>query len=80
MVTHCFYYLKLSKMAGKMKTHKWVAKRFSITKSGKMMHKKAWRNHLLSNKWRSNKVFTEWKILKTQEMDRINRLLPYGLK
>ena len=34
----------------KMKTHKGMAKRIKITATGKMLRRKAFRNHLLSGK------------------------------
>lgn len=62
----------------KIKTHKALADRIKITGSGKMMHKKAWRNHLLTNKGRSNKKFSYGKQLSGAHAARVKALLPYA--
>ena len=40
---------------GKMKTNRSAAKRFSVSKTGKVKHKKAFLRHLLSSKSRGRK-------------------------
>ena len=40
---------------GKLKTNRSAAKRFSVTKTGKVKHKKAYLRHLLSSKSRARK-------------------------
>ena len=39
----------------KMKTHKGIAKRIKLTASGKLLHRKAMRNHMFSKKQASTK-------------------------
>lgn len=64
----------------KMKTHKGAAKRFRITKTGKVMRMKGYRGH---NKQKKNKRtlraqgrMHEVKNLGNQK--RVKKLLPYG--
>lgn len=40
----------------KIKTHKSMAKRFKVTGSGKYIHDKARKNHLMTNKKRADKA------------------------
>ena len=40
---------------GKLKTNRSAAKRFKVTKTGKVKHKKAYLRHLLSSKSRARK-------------------------
>jgi large subunit ribosomal protein L35 len=40
---------------GKLKTNRSAAKRFKVSKTGKVKHKKAYLRHLLSSKGRSRK-------------------------
>lgn len=40
---------------GKLKTNRSAAKRFTVSKTGKVKHKKAYLRHLLSSKSRSRK-------------------------
>ncbi|HZO81612.1 MAG TPA: 50S ribosomal protein L35 [Candidatus Binataceae bacterium] len=40
---------------GKLKTNRSAAKRFKVTKTGKIKHKKAYLRHLLSSKKRARK-------------------------
>jgi len=40
---------------GKLKTNRSAAKRFSVSKTGKVKHKKAYLRHLLSSKGRARK-------------------------
>lgn len=62
----------------KIKTNKAMADRIKITKNGKLIHKKSRRSHLLTNKWRSNKVFTLGKEISGHYVSKIRRLLPYA--
>jgi large subunit ribosomal protein L35 len=39
----------------KMKTHKGMAKRIKISATGKLMHRRAFRNHMLAHKQASTK-------------------------
>lgn len=53
----------------KLKTRKWISKRTKITGSGKIKCKKAWTNHLLSNKSKKAKnKFKYWKIIAIKTM------------
>jgi len=40
----------------KMRTNRGAAKRFRITGSGKIMHRKAWGSHLYKSKTRSRQI------------------------
>lgn len=63
----------------KLKTKKGVAKRFKITKSGKIKKRSANRGHLLSKKSSKRKrKLRKSSYLATVEEKRIKRLLPYG--
>ena len=67
-----------TKVQKKMKSHKGLQARVKITGTGKIMHKKVGRNHLLTNKGRSNKVFTLGKELSGAHVEKVKHLLPYG--
>ncbi|MFA7284580.1 MAG: 50S ribosomal protein L35 [Candidatus Absconditabacterales bacterium] len=62
----------------KVKTHQGTAKRFKITGSGKFMHDKARKNHLMSNKKRADKPFGYGKEISDAEFANVKSLLPYG--
>lgn len=62
----------------KIKTHKWLLDRVKITATGKIMHKKVGRNHLLTNKGRANKRFSLGKELSQAHTEKVRHLLPYG--
>lgn len=64
-------------MANKMKSHSWALKRFKITKNNKVLSKKSCNNHLLTNKWDSNKKNPYWKTLSKTDSKMIKNLLPY---
>ena len=63
----------------KLKTKKGVAKRFKITKSGKIKKRSAGRGHILSkmSRKRKRKLRKGGYVSATQEK-MIRRLLPYG--
>jgi ribosomal protein L35 len=61
-----------------LKTHKWAQKRFKITKKKKVLFSKACNNHLLTNKWKSNKKKPYWKNLHKSYVKSILDLLPYN--
>jgi len=61
----------------KIKTHKGLQDRVKISAGGKVMHKKARRSHLLTNKGRSNKKFSLGKELSPVYDKRVRHLLPY---
>jgi large subunit ribosomal protein L35 len=63
----------------KLKTHRGAAKRFGITKSGKVKRARAFARHLLTGKspTRKRRYRTGATVFKG-EADAIRRLLPYG--
>lgn len=61
----------------KIKTHKWMQDRVKISATGKIMHKKSRRNHLLTNKGRANKMFSLGKELDVVNSAKVAHLLPY---
>jgi len=60
----------------KMKTHRGAAKRFKVTGSGKLMRRKAFRNHILEKKpsKRTRRLAREAEVL-GGDRDRVRRLL-----
>ncbi len=63
----------------KMKTNKAAAKRFHVTGSGKVKHKKAGRRHILTAKSPKNKrQKREDGILSKGDSKNIKRMLPYS--
>lgn len=65
-------------MAHALKTHKGAQKRFKLTKKKKIMFKKAWNNHLLTNKWKNNKSYVSGKELHVSFAKKIKNLFPYN--
>lgn len=64
---------------GKQKTHKGAAKRFRLTKTGKVKKRTAGRQHILSKKTRKRKrQMRQDGYLTGAEAKLIRRLLPYG--
>ena len=65
---------------GKLKTSKAIAKRFKITKKGKVKRTKASRGHLLSHRDRKRKrSLKRPDVVKSKkEAGNIKKLLPYG--
>ncbi|MCY3558880.1 MAG: 50S ribosomal protein L35 [Chloroflexi bacterium] len=64
----------------KMKTHKGAAKRFRITRNGKVMRMKGYRGH---NKQRKHKRTLRaqsrmHEVKRLGDQKRVKRLLPYG--
>jgi large subunit ribosomal protein L35 len=60
----------------KMKTHKGAAKRFKLTSSGKLVRRKAFRNHILEKKSRTRKRRLKREAEVTGgDRDRMERLL-----
>lgn len=59
----------------KMKTHRSTAKRFRITRTGKVLHRKATGNHMLTKKSSSRKRRIEGMAEVTAERTVIRRLL-----
>ena len=63
----------------KVKTNRSAAKRFTRTKSGRVKRKMAFARHLLTHKSQKRKRrLRKAVILTSQEMSRIQRLLPNG--
>lgn len=64
----------------KLKTKKGVAKRFRITKKGKVCYTPCGRGHLLSNKSRKRlrNIKRERTIEGAKEEKYLKRMLPYG--
>ncbi len=62
----------------KVKTHQGTAKRFKITWTGKYIHDKARKNHLMSNKGRSDKTFDYGKVASDANKANIKALIPYA--
>lgn len=61
-----------------LKTHSWAKKRFKITKSGKILFKKACNNHLLTNKWNNNKRDKYGKEISPTYVKKIKALFPHN--
>lgn len=63
----------------KLKTNRSAAKRFRMTKTGKVKHKKAYLRHLNTSKNRSRKrQLRRPGILSQADTKRAHRLVPYG--
>ncbi len=63
----------------KLKTNRSVAKRFRMTKTGKIKKRNAGRRHALGNKTRKNKRQLRQKgYISSGDDKQIRRLLPYG--
>ena len=63
----------------KLKTRKGVAKRFKLTKKGKVKRSKAGKGHILTKKSRKRKrKLRQSSLTSTTESKTIRRLLPYG--
>ena len=63
----------------KLKTRKCVAKRFKITKSGKIMRMKAGKSHILTKKSRKRKRhLRKSTVVSKSFVKRLKRQLPYG--
>jgi len=64
----------------KLKTHKGAARRFHITGTGKVMHRKGHISHLRMAKSAHAKRQIDQKVMAADPMQkRVHRLLPYGL-
>lgn len=62
-------------MSMKMKTHRATAKRFRITRTGKVLHRKATGNHMLTKKSGGRRRRVEGMAEVTAERKVIRRLL-----
>jgi large subunit ribosomal protein L35 len=62
----------------KMKTHRGAAKRFSLTKSGKVKRAKAYKSHILTKKSAKRKRnLRKGGYISAQEEKNIRNLIPY---
>jgi large subunit ribosomal protein L35 len=62
----------------KIKTHRGAAKRFSLTKSGKVKRGKAYRSHILNKKSTKRKRnLRNGTFISAAEEKNIKRLIPY---
>jgi large subunit ribosomal protein L35 len=62
----------------KIKTHRGAAKRFSLTKSGKVKRKKAYKSHILNHKSAKRKRnLRKSGLISPQEQKNIKVLIPY---
>jgi len=63
----------------KLKTRKAAAKRFKITGSGKLMRRRAFRNHLLDPKSTKRKRYLAgMALVDERDADNVSRMLPYA--
>ncbi len=63
----------------KLKTNRSAAKRFKVTKTGKVKHKRANLRHLLASKARSRKRrLRKSGLLSPQDAKKMRALLPYA--
>lgn len=62
----------------KMKTHRGAAKRFKLTKKGKVKYRRGFRSHILTKKSKKRKrQLRKDGYLKECDAKRIRQLLPY---
>ena len=63
---------------GKLKTHKGAAKRFSLTKSGKVKRSKAFRRHILNHKTtKTKRKLRKGGYLHVADAKNIKMMIPY---
>jgi large subunit ribosomal protein L35 len=63
----------------KLKTHRGAAKRFSLTKSGKIKRSKAYKRHILSKKSTKRlRNLRKTAYISAVEEKKIRKLLPYA--
>ena len=61
-----------------LKSHSGAKKRFKITKNKKVLSKKSCNNHLLTNKWDTNKKSPYGKEITGANSKMIKNLIPYN--
>ncbi|KYO65231.1 50S ribosomal protein L35 [Thermovenabulum gondwanense] len=62
----------------KIKTHRGAAKRFSLTKSGKIKRAKAYKSHLLTHKSKKRKRnLRKPAFVSSADYKRVKKLIPY---
>jgi len=60
----------------KMRTNRAAAKRFRVTGSGKIVHRKAWGSHLFKSKTRSRQIRLKHnEVVTKSDVPRVKRLL-----
>lgn len=59
------------------KNHSGAKKRFRITKKWKVLFGKSCNNHLMTNKWKTQKKYPYGKWLDIVDVKKIKNLLPY---
>lgn len=64
-------------MANKIKTNKAMAKRIKVTKTGKLIHQKAWVSHLLTNKNKAQRQNSYGLSMHESEVKKVRNLIPY---
>jgi len=63
----------------KMKTHRGAAKRFKITKKGKVKYRRAYRAHILTSKSPKRKrQLRKDSYLNESDAKNVKQMLPYG--
>ena len=63
----------------KMKTHRGAAKRFKITKKGKVKYRRGYRNHILTKKSPKRKrQLRAAAYLDESDAKNVKQMLPYG--
>ena len=63
----------------KMKTNRGAAKRFKVTKHGKVKAKKGYLRHILTTKNKKRKRhLRQTKLIDKTNLKQVRRLLPYG--
>ena len=64
----------------KLKSHKGAKRRFHITGTGKVMHRKGHISHLRTRKSKNARRQIDKKLVASDSMQkRVHRLLPYGI-
>ncbi len=62
----------------KLKTRKAAAKRFRVTGTGKIMRRKAYKNHLLEHKSRGKKnKMSKMAVVDDRDAENVRLMLPY---
>lgn len=62
----------------KMKTHRGAAKRFKVTKSGKLVYNHAFKSHILEKKKADRKrKLRKADVLSAPDTKRVKQLIPY---
>jgi large subunit ribosomal protein L35 len=66
-------------MKSKLKTHRGAAKRFKLTKTGKVKRSAAYRSHILTSKSQKRKrKMRKAAVLSEADAPKVRRMLPYA--